>query len=92
MPCIPRPDSMQINNTCIAAGVCYGYAQSRDTRATQAMTDQLLAELPNQIVIGFQRHAVIAGDTSTKSQVPCMKFLDGRRVVGVTCRIANEYH
>ena len=54
--------TFQINNTCIAAGVCYGFAQAPDTRATQTMTDQLLSELTNQIVLGFPGHAVIAGD------------------------------
>jgi len=59
--------TFQINNVCIAGGVCYGYAQAADSRATQDMTDQLLSQLTSAVVEGFPGPAFIAGDFN---QVP----------------------
>ena len=54
--------TFQIGDRCIAGGVCYGYAQAADSRATQEMTDQLLSQLTSLIVEGFPGPAFVAGD------------------------------
>ena len=54
--------TFQISDKCIAGGVCYGYAQAADSRATQEMTDQLLSQLTSLIVEGFPGPAFVAGD------------------------------
>ena len=45
-----------------SGGGCYGYANASDTKTTQAQTDSLLAELTQQIVLGFPGPAFVAGD------------------------------
>ena len=59
--------TFQVHQTCIAGGVCYGYAHAADTRQTQERTDKLLSQLTHQIVFGFPGPAFIAGDFN---QVP----------------------
>ena len=54
--------TFQVNNTCIAGGVCYGYAHSPESKATQAMTDKLLQQLTTVVVDGFPGPAFVAGD------------------------------
>ena len=54
--------TFQINNTCIAGGVCYGYAHAPDSRATQDLTDSLLEQLTSLVVEGFPGPAFVAGD------------------------------
>ena len=54
--------TFHINQTCVAGGVCYGFAHAADSKATQEMTDQLLAQLTMQIVESFPGPAFIAGD------------------------------
>ena len=54
--------TFQINQSCVAGGVCYGYAHAADSKATQELTDRLLAELTQQIVEGFPGPAFIVGD------------------------------
>ena len=54
--------TFQVNNHCIAGAVCYGYAHAADSRATQDLTDNLLAQLTMQVVEGFPGPSFIAGD------------------------------
>lgn len=54
--------TFQVQNSCIAGGVCYGYAHAPDSKVTQEMTDQLLSELTARIVVGFTGPAFVAGD------------------------------
>lgn len=54
--------TFQVRGMAIAGGVCYGYAHAAESAATQALTDQLLAQLTLQVAAGFNGPAFIAGD------------------------------
>ena len=54
--------TFQIHNSCIAGAVCYGYAQAADTKATQELTDKLLAQITSIVVEGFPGPSFVAGD------------------------------
>ena len=54
--------TFQINQWCVAGGVCYGYADRADSRQVQEMTDLMLAQLTLQVVDSFPGPAFVAGD------------------------------